>query len=319
MNASGHRMSDDRAGEFPARGAGARGRGGLVVGLAACLVAVASAGTAHAYVRTTTERTGLPMKWSDPAITLSVYHASPPLFLNEEQVLAAARASAAAWSVPQISCTSLLLQVLPVPEPDALVEADRKNRVTFRRRTWCKEPRVPSEPCYDPAALAITSVFAQVKDGRIIDADVEVNGVNFRWADVAADQMAGMARPNTQDLQNVLTHEFGHLIGLDHTCYVRGSDRPRPRDHTGQFIPDCGPSAPQKVRDTTMYASAIPGDIDKRSLEADDIKAACDIYPSGEADRGGCAMGGGRTGGGAAGAWLLLGLLPLVRRRRDRG
>jgi hypothetical protein len=53
------------------------------------------------------------------------------------------------------------------------------------------------------------------------------------------------------DLEAVLTHELGHLIGLDHT-------------------PDF---------DATMFAGYEPGTIDQRTLEEDDLLAACDAYP----------------------------------------
>jgi hypothetical protein len=82
-----------------------------------------------------------------------------------------------------------------------------------------------------------------------------------------------------------------------------------------------------------MFASATPGDLSKRTLEADDKLAICDIYPLAKDPaycpvdgavtdgKAGCAMGGGGAPGrrwplavaGAAAA-LALGLL----RRRPR-
>ena len=54
---------------------------------------------------------------------------------------------------------------------------------------------------------------------------------------------------------------------------------PAPIDNTGAPIPDCA-SASAEVLATTMFPSANPGDIDKRTLGPDDQLAVCEIYPA---------------------------------------
>jgi hypothetical protein len=191
-------------------------------------------------------------------------------------------------------CTDLDLKV-ELKGGDALpppAKYDQRNNITFRTQTWCelKDDGTCGMP-HEPAALAITSVFAHRVYGEILDADVEVNGVTFVWGDLVTTP-----NPNQQDLQNALTHEMGHFIGLDHTC-VLGNGTP-PQDQNGHPIPSCA-AASATVQATTMFASALPGDVSKRTLEADDRAAVCAIYPAGEpdplackapADEGGCSV-----------------------------
>ena len=102
------------------------------------------------------------------------------------------------------------------------------------------------------------------------------------------------------DVQNTVTHEAGHTLGLD-----------RPPDHP----------------EATMYASGPSGETSKRILAADDIQGICSIYPRGAATvtctgpapetGGGCGCSAAQTGPGAALAALLL-LLQIRRRSRSR-
>src|SRR5204862_6586571 len=101
------------------------------------------------------------------------------------------------------------------------------------------------------------------------------NAVDFVWGDL----VAGIgASGNVQDLQNTLTHEFGHLLGLDHNCYG-SADRSRGIDQNGHAVPDCN-RAPPAVQEATMYASVMRGDVARRDLSADDIDGVCAIYPA---------------------------------------
>ena len=63
--------------------------------------------------------------------------------------------------------------------------------------------------------VAITPINYMLADGRITDADILFNGNQFTFS---TDQT-----PGTFDVQDVLTHEVGHFIGLDHSPVVSGT------------------------------------------------------------------------------------------------
>ena len=63
--------------------------------------------------------------------------------------------------------------------------------------------------------VAITPITYMLADGRITDADILFNGNQFSFS---TDQT-----PGTFDVQDILTHEVGHFIGLDHSPVVSGT------------------------------------------------------------------------------------------------
>ena len=82
----------------------------------------------------------------------------------------------------------MMLSVVELDEAEGPVAYDKFNRITFRRTEWRKMPCDASkESCapYDSRALAITSVFALKSNGTVLDADMELNAVHYKWADVA--------------------------------------------------------------------------------------------------------------------------------------
>ena len=99
------------------------------------------------------------------------------------------------------------------------------------------------------AALAITANMWGGLNSLLQDADIKFNGVHHSWAHF----IDGMGARGATDVASVSAHEVGHALGLGHS--------------------DIGGS--------TMWPSTGPGDIGGRSLGADDIAGACDIYPSG--------------------------------------
>src|SRR5262245_48576128 len=193
------------------------------IGLASA-TAVAVAPPAWAYVRTTT-KSGAALRWSGECIPLLVHAGQPPAPLSTDMVMNAAATAAVAWSRSAVGCTELMIAAGRSDAATGPASKDGTNAVILRRGKWCREPREPGEPCHDPTALAITTVTAQERDGIIVDADVEVNTVDFAWADLVTNPQpdcvplaSGSCDP-PQDLQNTLTHELGHVIGLDHNCY----------------------------------------------------------------------------------------------------
>jgi MYXO-CTERM domain-containing protein len=250
--------------------------------------------------------------------------------MTRDETLGAVDASAAAWSKVSDSCTYLDIMVSSSSDATPRAVNDGRNNVIFRSKSWCKltdKNECDSAVAYDPAALALTSVSASTSSGIIRDADVEVNAYHFNWADLVVHPDLRGAGQSFHDLQNAVTHEMGHLIGLDHTCYLQP---PAPIDDMGNPIPDCASASPD-VLATTMFPSANPGDIDKRDLAPDDQRAVCEIYPAaqdpkscspGGTDPGGCSCAVGARGGGAGlGSFMMLAaaLLAARRARRRRG
>lgn len=92
--------------------------------------------------------------------------------------------------------------------------------------------------------LALSTLTFGSQTGEIFDADMEIRE-DLDWS------LTGTPGAGAYDLQAVLTHEVGHILGLAH--------------------------APQV--DAVMSASYSPGSIAQRTLTADDQLAICKVYP----------------------------------------
>jgi len=217
------------------------------------------------------------------------------------------------------------------------VAKDGHNRIIFRQNAWCREPAPTdsSEPrCYDPSALAITTVFQLKNSGEILDADLEVNAVTFTWGDFVGKP--DLMPYGSHDFQGAITHELGHVLGLEHTCYnavyrADGMLVSRPVDNLGNPVPDCGYEAPASVAEATMYVSvnSPQAEVGLRTLSPDDAQGVCEIYPysagyvceapSSDRDNakggGGCSLTARSRSGPIAVALVLLAALALLCRR----
>ncbi|HEY4182031.1 MAG TPA: hypothetical protein VGM90_34545 [Kofleriaceae bacterium] len=232
----------------------------------------------------------------------------------------------ATWNEGVAGCSYIKI-VKEATEP-AEVGRDMKNVIKFRDDSWCR-PKIGNDMmrCYADSAAGITTAtyvddMNSDRDGAIVDADVEINGKNFT---ITNDGMT-LGDPNgiQSDLRNTLTHELGHLLGLEHTCLAMG-DPPR-FDGTGAPVPSCSMASSPDITEATMYPFQDSGETKKRTLEADDIAGICSVYPTAD-DPGTCSKPG--DGGGCcsttaeapSGAVLLLGafgLFSLARPRRRR-
>jgi MYXO-CTERM domain-containing protein len=250
----------------------------------------------------------------------------------------AIRTSFQTWAA--VSCSDLVFQDqgLSLDPKDRVVGyfpgQSNRNLVLFRTRRCGNGNNggvvPPGDPCltqggcgnaYDcwddithgAGVIATTTTTSNRFTGQINDSDIEINdsvgtdGTKFIFTAVDGvpctdPNQTGCVR---MDVQNTITHEAGHTLGLDHTT---------------------DPTA-------TMYATAPQGETSKRVLGNDDIQAICTIYPRGKetvtgnldpitltplgSSNGGCGCSQAQTGPGAALGALVL-LLQIRRRSRRK-
>ena len=254
-----------------AASANTRRFGILAVTLAMAAGVMLVAEPAQAYVQYQTS-TGAGMGWGQNCVPIVAF---PGGFsqMTAAEIAGAVAGAASAWSSSSNSCSYLDLEATTSSGPAPGAKNDGLNAVIFRSTSWCGMTNGVCTVAYDPTAITLTTVTSD-RTGRILDADVEVNAVDFQWADVVAHP----ALTDHQDLQNGLAHAFGHLLGLDFPCYQSTSGQPRPVDNNGQPVVDCA-SASASVQAETMFPSYPPGETQKRTLAPDDLAGVCGIYP----------------------------------------
>jgi len=137
-----------------------------------------------------------------------------------------------------------------------IIETNEKNRpglnLIYLSKNWKEDPNV----------IAMTYTKHDPHSGKILDSDIALNMKKYRWGILKPGETVvnnkTKDRKNNRfehqkplmDLQNTLTHEIGHLLGLGH------SDDP----------------------DSAMRPSQEEGDTSKRELAQDDKEALKYIY-----------------------------------------
>jgi MYXO-CTERM domain-containing protein len=281
------------------------------------------------FVRTGPTKAGHSLYWESGCIFLTV-DAAGTKEIPGDQEFPIVDASIATWNDGTASCS--YMQIVDQGRQDVETSgADQVNVLVFRDASWCR-PAVGNDApeCHPESAAGITTATyiddgTSPRDGAIVDADIEINGVNFAIS--AEGQTLGDA-PCLAELQNTLTHELGHLHGLEHTCTSPGDpgpDEPPRIDDQGGLVPACSATTDPAIVEATMYPYQDCGETKKETLEADDVAAVCAIYPTAQ-DPGTCAPVG--IGGGCCSAdphpggplllALAVGLGALRRKRRTR-
>jgi uncharacterized protein (TIGR03382 family) len=287
----------------------------------------AGKGTTRKFVRNgPTNGGGNYLKWVSGCVQIT-YAEEGTSAIPGEGEFAVLDASLAEWT--GVECAYIALT--PVGRvANAEVGKDRVNLIKFRDQRWCR-PAVDDDPerCHSEQAAAITTLAFvddadSDRDGEIVDADIEFNGVDFA---ISVDDMSETDGPGRckADLANTMTHEVGHVLGFDHTCLLPG--QAATIDHNGQPVPLCRQAisaGDERITESTMFAAQDCGETKKATLDVDDEAAVCAVYPVAEDPQscerpdelsaGCCSTGGGGAGSFALGALTLLGLV--LRRRR---
>lgn len=228
--------------------------------LAVCFVLVTTSGALAS-------GDGVRRHWQEQSVTLQV---TPGGGLSPLALLGAVTDAAEAWN--EVGAGPELLvdgAFTHVREP----KADGVNAVFFVEGKW---PWKENE-------IALTFSHVRSGDGRIVEVDVAINAAHHRFG----------GDPTSFDLQNVLTHELGHALGLPHL---------------------------EEDAEATMYPSINHGEVKKRDLEHIDESALLSLYEG--IDVSGPAYGCSSTQVGdalpVAGFALLAFFLPRRRRRGVR-
>jgi uncharacterized protein (TIGR03382 family) len=258
--------------------------------------------------------------WTVPKLTWHQSNVGNPETKPAGSEFEAVRRSFQNWQAVFSGCGNLSLEEgdrVDDRKAGYVVGGDNRNLVLFRLRT-CGGVVPANDPCWgddscgnkydcweDEAnqTIAITLTTYDEKSGIIYDSDILMNspGFDFTTSDGARCTTPITTNCVSTDVQNTMTHEIGHFIGLDHTTYV-GS---------------------------TMNPQAPTGELTKRSIDEGSRDFVCESYPKGQASQSclqptanpnlgskaqvaGCASTGAEAWLPALAGWALL----LVRRRK---
>lgn len=171
--------------------------------------------------------TGAFLYWDDNAFPIP-YYISSPTFLGHPEMILPIDRSFQAWSRPE----NVKVDFLPMGcTTQRKNENDGINAIILVKDHWD----------FDHSAIAITRNFyvsgAGPHSGLILDSDILLNAVDHSFS------VTGES--GKHDVQNIVTHEVGHFIGLGH--------------ETGS------------ATEPTMVAVASPGETKKRTLETSDL------------------------------------------------
>jgi predicted Zn-dependent protease len=256
-----------------------------ILRLEVCLVLAAILGDSapvSAFNRTEDQETHVHLWWDNRTVRFYVNEVCCADIWLKQNCMNAVDVSMEAWDQP---CTDLALVVQGTTT---------RTDIGFDQDHWSQNINlilwIKSGWEHESSAIAVTTTTYNVIDGKIVDADIELNDETFTFT-------APPDSNTSTDVQNTLVHEFGHAIGLDHSTDA----------------------------DASMFPSATPRETKKRDLDSDDINGLCFVYPEGgptpesgdDTSDGGCNCGPASLAlEGAMEAAVFAAMLLYVRRRK---
>lgn len=245
----------------------------------ALLLAVAGAASAWAqpYKRTAVPGKEYCLSWNKRDISYRVHSAGSSKTPGDLE-FAAIDASFATWQALAASCSDF--RFIRGEQIDKVIvgkaEGSQDNNVVAFREKNCRDVVPNGDPCigdnncgnvYDcwdhsDFTIGLTTTTFSFKTGTIFDGDIELNasphgdGDTFLFTTIGSPPCEPGALSTdcvATDIQNTMTHEIGHLIGLDHV----------------------------DVLGATMEASAPLGETRKRIIDSGTGLGFCDTYPRG--------------------------------------
>jgi hypothetical protein len=260
--------------------------------------------------------------WTAPKLTWYLSSVGNPQTKPAGSEFDAVRRSFQSWQSLFTQCGNLSLAeggMVDDRKVGYVVDGDNRDLVLFRTRRCGDTSVVPAnDACWkddscgnvydcwsnDGQTIAVTLTTYDQKSGIIYDSDIELNSAGFYFTTSdgpICNPPVLVTNCVSTDVQNTMTHEIGHFVGLDHT------------NATG----------------STMNPRAPPGEISKRTIDSGSQDFVCKAYPKGQASQGcihiptdaslgrkaqtsGCASAGAEAWLPALAGWALL----LARRRR---
>jgi MYXO-CTERM domain-containing protein len=220
--------------------------------------------------------------WTVPTLTWQLSSVGNPKSTDaqKQNEFTAIRDSFQRWQDVFASCGNLRIQEGPVVDDRKVgyeLKGGNRNLVLFRSRR-CADPGVApaDDKCWtdddcgnvydcwdgDDRTIALTLTTYDEKSGIIYDSDIQLNSAGFAFTTVSSPPCSQPITVNANtcvatDVQNTMTHEIGHLIGLDHT----------------------------QATGSTMFPRAPPGEISKRIIDDGSQAFVCLTYPRGQASQ----------------------------------
>lgn len=244
-------------------------------GLALALL-VAAPAAAQSFLRTEIlDRNGNPrcLYWSNRNITWNADAAGNSQTPGTSEFVAI-EAAFATWQALSNSCSDFVFTQGPQLTNPSVGRGTQANNVVTFRELSCTAVVPSSDPCqadgscsnkfrcwdHGDLTIALTTNTYSVSTAVIVDSDIELNsapqagGRRFLFTTVSAppcDEGAEAVTCVATDVQNTMTHEIGHLVGLDH------------------------------VDDelSTMAPTAPVGDLQKRVVDRGSADGFCLTYP----------------------------------------